>query len=483
MPHRANRRSTVRRALRLATSLLALALLATACGRQPPRRVFLITVDTLRADHLGYHGYPRATSPYLDGLAAQSVVFDRAISQWPKTGPSFASLFTGQYPLTTGLTHKAAIEVPAAYLTLPELFQKQGYRTVAVNSNGVLSKELGWNSGFDEYIETRDAFAFEAGNQVSYRGSMNALKVNELALPLLARQRDASQLFAWIHYSDPHTPYLLPPGVSNPFVGDAFYDGAEQVSLEKPEATQIDDHLDLKFYVSQYDANVLVVDGAIAKLMGELERLGLLDGALVIFSADHGESLGEKGSYLEHGRYANNSTLHVPLFFYFPGEPQRARRISQPVELVDLYPTLRDLVAPTMQVAGLEGKSLQALVGRRAPATADLAPFVAAFSQAGGGTPLTHYRSVQTADWQLVFHPRRETRKGETLPESWELYDLKADPLGRRDLASERPEDKKRLSRLLVEWMQGRLWIYPPKGLADQHGDEMLKQLKALGYV
>src|SRR5688572_22791413 len=122
-------------------ALLAAALVAvllTSCrareAARPIRRVFLITVDTLRADHLGMHGYARATSPYLDRLAADSVVFDMAIAQWPKTGPSFASMFTGQYPLTTGLTHHAAIRVPEAYLTLPEFLQSQGFATVAVNS-------------------------------------------------------------------------------------------------------------------------------------------------------------------------------------------------------------------------------------------------------------------------------------------------------------------------------------------------------------
>ena len=145
---------------------LAMLLLA-ACDtdRGAPRRVFFITVDTLRADHLGAHGYPRATSPFLDRLAAKSTIFERAIVQWPKTGPSFASMFTGQYPHTTGLTHKANIRIPEGFLTLPEMFQAHGYRTVAVNSNGVLNSDLGWDAGFDEYLETRTAFGLGEGDQ------------------------------------------------------------------------------------------------------------------------------------------------------------------------------------------------------------------------------------------------------------------------------------------------------------------------------
>ncbi|MGB5661322.1 MAG: sulfatase-like hydrolase/transferase, partial [Thermoanaerobaculia bacterium] len=130
-----------------------------ACSGPPsvpeaPRRVFLITVDTLRADHMGIHGYPRQTSPALDDLAEQGVLFSRAVAQWPKTGPSLASIFTGRYPKTTGLTHRAAQQIPDEYLTLPELFQSAGYITLGVVSNAVLSAELGWNRGFDEFLET-----------------------------------------------------------------------------------------------------------------------------------------------------------------------------------------------------------------------------------------------------------------------------------------------------------------------------------------
>ncbi|HEX3128815.1 MAG TPA: sulfatase-like hydrolase/transferase, partial [Thermoanaerobaculia bacterium] len=140
--------------------LLPILFLLTGCHRGPklaedaPRRIFLITVDTLRADRMSLYGYPRETTPRLAQLAASGVTFDRAISQWPKTGVSFASMFTGQYPQTTGLTHRAALRIPEEYLTLPELMQESGYKTVAVNSNAVLAAKFGWNDGFDEYLET-----------------------------------------------------------------------------------------------------------------------------------------------------------------------------------------------------------------------------------------------------------------------------------------------------------------------------------------
>ncbi len=134
--------------------LLTVPLLASlaACGGpspepEAPKRVILITVDTLRADHVGTYGYPRQTSPALDELARQGVTFTSAVAQWPKTGPSLASIFTGRYPKTTGLTHRAAQQIPNEYMTLPELFQSAGYRTLGVVSNAVSLCRVGLEPG------------------------------------------------------------------------------------------------------------------------------------------------------------------------------------------------------------------------------------------------------------------------------------------------------------------------------------------------
>jgi len=479
-------------------ALLVPWLLLLACGdmsRQPlrPRHVILVTVDTLRADHLGTYGYARATSPFLDELGTRGVLFERAIAQWPKTGPSFAAMFTGQYPLTTGLTHQAAIRIPDGYLTLPEFLKTRGFTTLGVSSNGVLSSELAWNQGFDEYLETGALFHFEEGDQRSYRNSMNALRVNELAFPLLEKHRKAERLFAWIHYSDPHTPYLLPEGFDNPFVGDEHYVGDEPVRPENGESKLIDGREDRKYYVAMYDGNILVVDRAIRELIGRLGDLGLLADTLLIFTADHGESLYEHDSFLEHGRLPYNTTAHVPLFLWETYRPEAAgRRIALPVELVDLYPTIRDLVAPGVEVAGFEGKPLLPFLRGPAQVPEGVArAFGQAFSQAGGGSPLTHWRSVQGERFKVVFHPARPGRTGEEVPPIWELYDLAADPLETHNLTAElaadldapNTEEVKRLRELLEKWMDGRLWIQSPPGLAEEHSEEMMKRLRALGYL
>lgn len=470
---------------------LALALTLCACRGptrwEPPRHVFLITVDTLRADRMGYHGYPRETTPFLDRLAARSVIFERAIAQWPKTGPSLASLFTGRYPQTTGLTHTAALRLPEEYLTLPELFARSGYTALGVVSNGVLGRHLGWDAGFTEYRETLKLAPEPSDDPIEYRKYLNARRVNAVALPLLRAHRDAEHLFAWIHYSDPHAPYLLPEGVANRFLDDPWYHGTELAEFDDSRHTQLGDHQELRYYVAQYAANVRLVDDHVARLFKEARELGLLDDALIVFTADHGESLGEHGYYFGHGRLPHNAGSHVPLFVHWPGRLAQGRRVAQPVELLDLYPTLQALALPdTPPVPGLEGQSLLPLLQPAEPSPEDLARFRVAFSQAGRRwSPAEHFRSIQDRDWKLVYHPPVRHRETER-PTSYQLYHLAEDPGETRDLvnSADEREELERLHRKLFEWMgdEGH-WIRRARSESDSQSEETLRALRALGYV
>jgi arylsulfatase A-like enzyme len=448
-------------------------------GFHPPRRVFLITVDTLRADHMSLYGYPRATTPNLQKLAATGVTFDHAITQWPKTGSSFAATFTGLYPHTTGLTHKAALRIPAPYLTLPEFFKEQGYQTVGVISNAVLAASLGWSTGFDEFKETWGGGGFPDDPKL-FRPLASAPKVNALAVPLLRKYAKADRLFAWIHYSDPHAPYILPEGETNPFVGDAVFNGPGDREIPKRLVNKgyaLEGHTDLKFYVSQYDANVLAADRYIQKLVDELRSLGLLEDSLIVFAADHGEELGEHNSWFEHGPLPYNTTGHVPLFFVMNGLAA-GRRVDRPVELIDIYPTLRDAVAPDRAIDGLEGHSLWPFLrpGKADPKQEDL--FRQAFLEAGHHPNI--YHSVQEGTWKLVFNSGgKHSRAGDSTTGGFELYNLAEDPLERNDLAATKIEEVRRLRKDLVAWMQKAR----AAGDEDEENDATERALKALGYV
>lgn len=465
-----------------ALALLPLSALAWSCGAppepaaEPPRRVFLITVDTLRADHLGWHGYPRDTSPRLDEWVERGVVFERAIVQWPKTGPSFASMFTSLYPHTTGLINRAAQTIPDDYLALPAWFQERGFTTAAVISNPVLSRELGWGRGFDHYEQTWvDQATLDAVDELpieqrpmAFRRHVWADRVNELALPLLASLASEERLFVWLHYTDPHAPYLLQPGTGNPFLDDEHYTGDEVVDLTGAEGRALGDRRELRYYVAQYDANVWVTDRAIGAILDEIAALGMEDGSLFVMTSDHGEELAEHGVPFEHGPVPYNSSVHVPLAVV--GEPwvDAGARVAQPVELIGLFPTLVELLGEPMP-EGFEGRSWLPLLAGRTAAEEDADPV--AFADAGAYQ--RHLRSIQDQEWQLVLRPPTREREKPLV----EIYHLPSDPLQLKDVASEFPEVRDRLGRQLSRWIRDS-----PENVSP-HTEAARKALQAMGYL
>jgi arylsulfatase A-like enzyme len=464
----------------------ALGLLGCPTKTRPIRHVLFVTVDTLRADRLGCYGHARDTSPGVDRLAAGGIRFQRAIAQWPKTGPSFGSLFSGRYAQSTGMTHKAALRLSEETQTLAESLRADGFATAAVVSNPVLPARLGWSQGFDRYVETWADDPGATDDPYRLRDWTNARRVNELALPMLrelAMRRD-ERSFLWVHYTDPHAPYTLQPGETNPFLDDALArgdrggDAAEEARPESWQAREIDGRRDLSFYLAQYDANVRYVDRHVDALVREAERLGLLEDGLVVFTSDHGESLGEHGFYFEHGREPYNSTSWVPLVVYAPGRLAPGV-VESPVELLDLYPTLASLLEIRALATGLEGQDLApSLRGKREPP----APHYA-FSEAGGAlnAARTHFRSVQDGRWKLIFQPpggppgARENRRW---PPRWQFFDLAADPGENLDLVERRGNEFNRLRGALQGWMR-ELTAEAP----DDQSAETLRALRALGYV
>ena len=470
-------------------AVVLLALIWGACGggepvEPAPRRVFFITVDTLRADHLAVYGYPRTTSPNLDRLAGNSVLFQQAIAQWPKTTPSFASIFTGQYPQTTGMTHRAAKWLSDEYRTLPEMFQSAGFWTAAVVSNPMLSTELGWSQGFEEFVETWQTEEDLGSDPVKFRTVVNAPRVNHLARKVLEQAANHDQSFVWLHYSDPHAPYILPPEFENPFLRDEFDVGEEIVEKRIVPAARLGDDRRLGFYIAQYDANILVADRFIGEVLETAEALGLLEDSLIVFTSDHGEGMGEHDYYFKHGALPYNTGSHVPLFFSFSDGRGKSRQVDLPVELVDLYPTFRDLLDDSTPVV-LEGKSLMPFLdptGEGAPI--DPSQFSYAFSEAGQPMGLrSYYRSVQDQRWKLVFHPAVDHKKKGQAPTLFELYDLQQDPLELADLAGQHETEFNRLWDTLSAWMRQGESEASEQGEGEGHSEETRKALEALGYL
>ena len=341
---------------------------------------------------------------------------------------------------------------------------------MAVISNPVLNKELGWDRGFDRYEQTwfNQATLESIESPMDFRRYVWADRVNELAEPLLASFADEERLFVWLHYTDPHAPYLLQPTTKNPFLGDEHYTGDEVVDLTGAEGRAIGDHRDLKYYVAQYDANVRVTDRAIGDILDYIADLGMEDGSLFVLTADHGEELAEHGVPFEHGPVPYNSSVHVPLAIV--GEPwaEAGRRVERPVELIGLFPTLIDLLGEPMPEI-LEGSSWTRLLSGAQRADDDLTPV--AFADAGAYQ--RHLRSVQDQEWHLVLRPPHQDREKAVM----ELYHLPSDPLQLDDVAEEFPDVKRRLARRLRNWVRES-----PENVSP-HTEAARKALEAMGYL
>ncbi len=330
---------------RLLPALLAGALAIAACADDPVARirhtnVLLVTVDTLRADHVGAYGHPNPTTPTLDRLAAQGVRFADATVQWPKTWPSMASMLTGTFPATNGVRLRTQAPLARRNETLAELLRAAGYRTAAVVSNLNVGKQFGFDQGFDSFVESWLEKLVRETNRTSFQNHPGAVKrytdatiVTDQALAWLESVRPQERFFAWLHYMEPHGPYAPPRAHREPFEGRFR---PESVPWSRIPAYQRQYHPetglargDLAYYKTLYDGEIRYFDSQLARVVEALERRGLFEHTLIVVTADHGESMGEHDYYLEHGKLPYQSTARVPLVMVLPGRLPAGRVVSR----------------------------------------------------------------------------------------------------------------------------------------------------------
>lgn len=347
---------TARRAAPAILGLLA----AAACRPGPPRVVLLVTADTLRADHLGAYG-ARGLSPRLDALAAESLVFERAYATASFTLPSLASLLTSRYPEEVGIDGNSAVLAPARP-SLAEHLRARGFATGAVVSNYVLRPASGFGRGFAQYDAT-----FPQREAVRPVPERRAPETTAAALALVDRLREGRRpLFLWVHYQDPHGPYTPPEALRERLLEAerARPDGARELLVSKdqhgdgaiPKYQYLDPHREVAFYRAGYAGEVAHLDAAVGGLLDGLAERGLLERAVLVFAADHGEGLGEEDYWFSHGERLSDPLVRVPLFLKAPGvAPGRRQDV---VSLLDVYPTLASLVGAP--VNGARGRELLA---------------------------------------------------------------------------------------------------------------------------
>jgi len=467
--------------------------LGLACSKPgPPTRsnILLITIDTLRADHLSSYGYFRQTSPVLDALAAAGVRFEVPIVQWPKTGPSFASMFTSSYPKDNGIVRKIGTRLPDQFLMLAELLRRQGYATRAVVANGAVASEFNFHQGFDTYVESWKLTPPTEGVDPT-----GAAMINQLVEAVMENQQPAEPFFLWVHYLDPHFPYAAPEPWTDKFVDDRFSDPAEKVDIKLDRPRQqmtgigreqiLAGRDDLAFYVARYDSEISYVDAQVGTLLEFLRQRGLMEDTLTVITSDHGESLGEHEYYFDHGRFSYQTCLRVPLIFHQPGALD-PRVDTSPVELLQLAPTLLEASGIELEEGlWMQGQSLWP----RLQGDATVASQRYAFSEAGYAVKPLWQRAVTDGRYKLIYaqdwgEQRWIAGKGNPFA----LFDLETDPGETNNLVGRNHEAERRLVTVLH-----KLWTAPPfevlvqEGAAMQEHEEMdedtRRQLRALGYI
>lgn len=316
-------------------------LLMAACSGSSPEGLILISVDTLRADRLGSYGGELGLTPHLDSLASESLVFRNAFAPAPFTLPSVSAMLTGRYPDELGVQSNTAVlsdEIP----TLASWLGQRGWRSAAVVSNYVLRKKTKLDRGFDYY----DA-AMRSRERVRGLPERNADATTASALRLLDLMsgRGSGPMFLWVHYQDPHGPYTAPaewkapagpppPGVEDRKLPTST-DDRGLASLPRYQA--LGDRRDTVSYRAAYHAEIRFMDEQVGRLLEGIDRRGLLDDSVVIFTADHGESLGESDRWFAHGEHLAASETAVPLFLKIPGgEVGELKRLGSPL---DVFPT------------------------------------------------------------------------------------------------------------------------------------------------
>lgn len=304
----------------------------SSSGTKPERlNVILITIDALRADHLGLHGYPHDTSPNIDAFARNAVVFKNAFCTVPKTTGSVTTLMTGLHPFIHGVS-PSNDRVPPKLTTLGQVFKSSGYQTKGIVDNANVSRHYGFARGFDEYTEVwREIRAKPESTAFINRGAIRYLE-----------EPHNAPFFLWLHYVETHTP-LDPP---NELIR---YDPSRQGrNLRNIPKAWIRAHANALsvirsetpyegYLVELYDASIRHVDRAVGELLKAIDaRHG--GNTVVIITADHGEDLGEHNLFLDHGMLTFPTSTRVPLIIRFPGESPRV--VNDPVSLMDIYPTL-----------------------------------------------------------------------------------------------------------------------------------------------
>ncbi len=399
--------------------------------------IILFTIDTLRADHLECYGYDKVKTPQINRLANEGILFEHNIVQAPLTLPSHSSILTGTYPLYHGVRDNGGFYLDENHLTLAESLKNKGYVTGAFVAAFVLDSRWGLDQGFDYYYDNFDLTKYKTVSldSVQRRGD----EVLAETYKWLENQSQ-QKFFAWIHLYDPHTPYDPPEPYKTEYRGKRF---------------------------GLYDGEIAYVDQLMGEFRSFMEEKNLMDKTLIIFTADHGESLGEHKESA-HGFFIYDSDIRVPLIIRFPEEKFAGRVISNQVKSIDIMPTVLHLLDDEIPES-VQGKSLLSLISED-----EVQDDNVAYSETYW--PRYHY------GWSELKSLRKGRYKFIDAPQP-ELYDILEDPGEVNNLVNKKAslghEMKRELLALIEENAAEGIEGVGPRKIDN----DSLVKLQALGYI
>ena len=466
--------------------VLVSALLVGGCAVTPPvppANVIVISVDTLRADHMSLYGYARRTTPFIDAFAERGVTFDKARAPWPKTVPSMVSMFTGRPPHVTGVMFGSRGQyIEDDEIMLAEIAKQQGLRTAAVVSNGVLGAATNFGQGFDTYVESYKLVSGPLG--------FRADTVTDAAVAWLDGGRGEAPFFLWVHYVDPHATYDPPSPYAELFFEDEHYDST-LLRLNEDDGNynsgvagrywrRNGEQATLGWYVANYDGEIAYTDSQIGRLLEAFKARGILDDSLVVLTADHGESLGEHHYFFEHGWYPYNASSWIPFVVYRPGAPDPGSRVSYPVGLIHLVPTIVDLMGwDVPEGVRWHGQSLVPVLRGEADRVDD---YVVIEAGEGGLKQHEFLRSIEDARWKLLHVPTEQYQRWMQQSE-YELYEVRSDPMETKNIIADHAEFAELMKGLLAKRLNEAGQRSEGTDQAPQYSPEELENLRSLGYI
>lgn len=433
----------------------------------PNTKILFISIDALRPDHLSCYGYKRKTSPNIDTLAGEGVLFTKAIVQASYTIASVASIFASRYPHNHQAVYPWNPYLKDSFTTLAEILKEHGYSTAAITANFILDPQFGFRQGFDfcsmDPSEDRET---------------------DVAINWIKQHKD-NPFFVWVHYMAPHVPYVPPEPYDKLYINDKYFNEDSEIlkTVENlsglggiPEHAAINNIDDRKYYIALYDGEISYADYQVGRLLEEIKKIGILDDALIILTADHGEHLGEHGYHFSHGYTLYDSLIRVPLIMKLSKSIPAGKIINGQVESIDIMPTVMDLL-DINKYPDIEGVSLVPLISGKEE-DADRYAF----------SDIVSKQSIRTNDWKLIYNKDDNT---------YELYNLKKDPEEARNLNQIEKEEfsflKEKLDNFIKEAKWPESWkveigmpmVKPlkPKFLPENFDKELKEKLRSLGYI